>query len=78
MKTFIVHASCQGDLPGEGRTVLMPFPAYEAKTKEEAEIYGLKTVKRWFPEESYSDYRIEIEEVKDEVLGGNDSGTAGK
>jgi hypothetical protein len=71
MKTFIVNASCQGDLLGESRTILMPFPAYEAKTKEEAEAWGLKTIKFWFPEDHYSNYKIEVE-VMDEVLGGDD------
>ena len=66
--TFVIHASCQGDLPGEARTDLVPFPAYEAKSKEEAEFWGLKTMKRWFPEESYSDYKVEVE-IINEVLG---------
>lgn len=74
MKTFIVNASCQGDLPGESRTVLEPFMAYEAKTKEEAEAWGLKTIKYWLSEESYSDYRVEVE-VIDEVLGSDDYGS---
>jgi len=77
VKTFIINASCQGDLPGESRTTLMPFPAYEAKSKEEAELYGLKAIKRWFSEDHYSDYKVEVE-VLDEVLGSDGSGSEGK
>lgn len=74
MKTFICHASCQGDLSGEYRTVLAPFPAYEAKTKEEAEVWGLRTVKHWFPEDHYSDYKVEVEVING-ILGSNDNGS---
>lgn len=73
MKTFLINASCQGDLPDEPRTTLMPFPAYEAKTKEEAEFWGLKTVKYWFPEDHYSDYKVEVE-VINEILGSANTG----
>ena len=67
MKTFIVNTSCQGDLPGEERIFLSPFP-YDAETKKEAEERGLKAVKYWYPEDHHSDYKVEVE-VINEVLG---------